>query len=1158
MSDKRQEHAYFGKRVGFLLASMHTGVSTQIWPPLVDLAKRKGVELFIFPGGRLKAEDPAEAVRTRVFSLADKRNLDGAVSWASSLGGFVGPSELNEFHARMGDLPLVAMAHHVPGKPVVRIDAYSGMLSLVAHMIEIHGVRKIAFIRGPEEHESAEDRRKAFADAHRRAGLELDPRLVAAPRPWNAGKAAIEELLDERGLIPGRDFEALMAASDLQLHSAVRVLQSRGYSIPTDLLTAGFNDSIESRILSPSVTTVRLPFARQAEHAFLKLLHMFEGASETTEEVLPSELVVRQSCGCISASVRNAGRMPAESRRKASDPEEGLGAVLLSAATRCTGANLEERSAWLKPLVDEFEAALEPALRVYGGAGAGREAAGRIAFLQTLDRIMERLIHIERDLEPWQDVLSVFRSHTLPRVGPAAKELAEDLIGQGRVIVSEAVSRAHSLRVWKASTTAQILRDLERDLIRMDDRADLGPALAKHLGALGIAAAFVAEEFPAEKTARLIAGFDERGVLPPECLAEFDPAELLPSGILPPPEGRSWLVEPLCAGEGYFGRLVVQAGVRESAVYEELRGALSSALQGLRSIDEIRRARAAAEKAEVLKSRFLASVSGELRAPLKGITEAAEAAVRELAGLRGAVRVPPSVPTALSSIRNAANRQLVLTDDLLDLARCEAGELQLTATLVRPETLVSRALSAAESAVSYREPASPLPLVSGDPARLARLLALLFDRARPAELSISAETCYLAFSVRRADGGSVPSEEEGGLGRSVSFARRLVSAHMGRLEAISEKGKPAGWLLRLPYPTLNGGSPPAGSPEDGRVLLLSDAAAIPEAVRPAVELRPDRWVQAALSRVKADPSLLSGVSSLAWVPPPPQREASEAAVLRSLAKNPSLSALPFLLFPRDRTDCPAADLAQYLAEAALSGEAGAVAVCDPDTDRGSALAAALAVSGSPDPIAASSPEELAALRGDVPPSVIVLRTAAPLLIASARKTVQPARKQPAIVVLCGLLDDRVDLTALEADPRAVLFNEGVLSTAELSRFIRALAEGRALLPPYTGAIVKRAQRYLNRHVSSPITRWKIAEEINVSEDYLTRVFKKELGLSPWEYLMRLRVQVARLMLRETSESVRSVAEASGFQDQAYFCRVFRKIAGRSPSDFRNDPRHITT
>ena len=98
--------------------------------------------------------------------------------------------------------------------------------------------------------------------------------------------------------------------------------------------------------------------------------------------------------------------------------------------------------------------------------------------------------------------------------------------------------------------------------------------------------------------------------------------------------------------------------------------------------------------------------------------------------------------------------------------------------------------------------------------------------------------------------------------------------------------------------------------------------------------------------------------------------------------------------------------------------------------------------------------------------------------------------------------------------------------------------------------MKRAIVYLNRHLPHQISRWQVAESVNISEDYLTRIFRREMGVSPWDYLTRCRVGVASDLLLRTGVPLGEIAVAAGFQDQAYFCRVFRRITGISPGQFR--------
>lgn len=117
--------------------------------------------------------------------------------------------------------------------------------------------------------------------------------------------------------------------------------------------------------------------------------------------------------------------------------------------------------------------------------------------------------------------------------------------------------------------------------------------------------------------------------------------------------------------------------------------------------------------------------------------------------------------------------------------------------------------------------------------------------------------------------------------------------------------------------------------------------------------------------------------------------------------------------------------------------------------------------------------------------------------------------------------------------------------------------GSDLLPPQTSALAKLAIAYLHQNYARRLARWEIANAIGVSEDYLSRVFHRELGISPWDYLNRYRIIQAKEMLRLTNDPVGSIARRVGFADAAYFSRVFRTVSGMSPSAYRAnlEPHH---
>lgn len=96
-----------------------------------------------------------------------------------------------------------------------------------------------------------------------------------------------------------------------------------------------------------------------------------------------------------------------------------------------------------------------------------------------------------------------------------------------------------------------------------------------------------------------------------------------------------------------------------------------------------------------------------------------------------------------------------------------------------------------------------------------------------------------------------------------------------------------------------------------------------------------------------------------------------------------------------------------------------------------------------------------------------------------------------------------------------------------------------------------ALNYLEQHLDEQIDNTKLATLMYVNPRYMLRLFKAELGQSPQAYLRQLRVDKACWFLRYSDESIKYIAEATGFYDRYHFTKVFTSITGQSPSRFRN-------
>lgn len=125
--------------------------------------------------------------------------------------------------------------------------------------------------------------------------------------------------------------------------------------------------------------------------------------------------------------------------------------------------------------------------------------------------------------------------------------------------------------------------------------------------------------------------------------------------------------------------------------------------------------------------------------------------------------------------------------------------------------------------------------------------------------------------------------------------------------------------------------------------------------------------------------------------------------------------------------------------------------------------------------------------------------------------------------------------------------------AELCRYA-ALPRGERKEWPQK---VLQAADYIQTHYKSMISLEHLSEQLGVSKYHFLRTFTAAVGVSPSEYLNRIRTQQAIRLLQETSWSIERIATEIGYSGGSYFIKVFRKITGRTPGSFRAEPGQLT-
>ena len=194
--------------------------------------------------------------------------------------------------------PIVAVDPHAgPSRlPSVHSDNLAGAIAATEHLLEL-GHRRIGFLAGRPDLESARQREQGYRQALAGADITPDPELTrAGDYELEMSEAPARQLLtlDDRPT-------AIFAANDLSAIQTMHVARSLGLAVPGDVSVVGFDNIPESAFTNPPLTTIDQSIQAMGRQAVELLIDLIEENTERPQQVtLPTRLVVRQSSGPVS------------------------------------------------------------------------------------------------------------------------------------------------------------------------------------------------------------------------------------------------------------------------------------------------------------------------------------------------------------------------------------------------------------------------------------------------------------------------------------------------------------------------------------------------------------------------------------------------------------------------------------------------------------------------------------------------------------------------------------------------------------------------------------------------------------------------------------------------------------------------------------------
>jgi DNA-binding LacI/PurR family transcriptional regulator/signal transduction histidine kinase/DNA-binding NarL/FixJ family response regulator len=857
--------------LGFLFDYLSESYSFEIFRSVQEVCLERGLNFLGFEGGnsRFSTFGLFHKQKNAVIDLLDAGRLDGMILLAEQVTNTLTDPEIKRLKRNLTGVPIVSIGAMSGVRASLLVDNRRGVRELVAHLIERHGRRHIAFINGPATSLDARQRCAAYRRTLESFGLPVDERLIAAGDFYSGATDAVRTILDERRA----RCDAIVCANDMMAVFAVKELERRGIRVPEDVAVAGFDDIEDCVRVSPRLTTVRQSFRDIGRESVRIMSAVLAGEKVERNVVLPTKMIVRESCGCtdldaLDAVLRPASRAAARPSRPAPGPTADPAGRLLAQLREDHPRLLE------KPDVRKTVGELQEILSIGGiGNGGGRK------FLFRLQRLAARLLAGGEELNAVYALTASFFAAAAPQGGrdnggqlAALREEAMVLLGLvGRERLGEGGERIAP----KGETRLTFNEDF-RETLNVDQLRDI---MYVQLMKLKFRRFYVCLYTDGtRRNSRLLMQCAVGEDAPPPDRRPFPSRRLLP-GILGNAEPFAFIVAALYFKETGLGYMLSDiSGLTLEPLFDTLSSQLSGAVNGAiqaKAIhdhteqleEKVRERTMRLELATREKTNLFVSIAHDVKTPLTLIRNYLDGYVKKH-GPSDELRV----------IRRHFEKLLDVMVDYLDREKIERGKITYRhdqvadfSGLLREDLELFRE-TARRGNVRLRADIAPGVSLRADPKALARIVSNLLENAlrfagpggqvsvalgrrrgtiefavADSGIGLTAEEAKIIFDpyVQIGDASGAPL----GIGMGLSIVKNIMDSLGGRISVVSRKGKGAEFTCVFPNaPAARGRGAPGGAAPRRRSARAPAVALAP------VAYREDRYT---LLFVEDDPELLA-------------------------------------------------------------------------------------------------------------------------------------------------------------------------------------------------------------------------------------------------------------------------------------------------------------
>jgi diguanylate cyclase (GGDEF)-like protein/PAS domain S-box-containing protein len=577
VDDKRNILKNGRKTIGLVLGTLDSNYHEEIMRGACDVAKEKGFNVLSFIGGPIGSPNPLVQLREKVFELVDIDLLDGIIITVGSQTRYLTKEKTKEFISRFSTIPFVNIGGYIEGHTNIITNNATGLEQLLDHLIQEHGYKRMALFRGPKNHLASEERMVSYKQILTKHNIPIDENLIVY---GEIQKTQVADTVDDFWKREGKNCDAIIAVNDNQALGIIERLKQKGVRVPEDIAVSGMMGISEGVFSDPPLTTIMEPLYDLGKNAVLALADKIEGKRVPSKILLPTELVIRQSCGC---------KLKIKKPFSDSEFNQSVAYVERNALDRYVFTSIKEQCTEIcEKYRCQKAAEFIPHLLVdFHNALGGKEYK---TFIDTLRKFLEDVLKTEYVLAG-MSIISVFQNSILYLINEGNQSqqlvnLLESLLAlkddiEGKAIIFQKTETAFYIKFF---------RDVVSDLNSFFDFNAIKNYAIKILDSSECYISVFENKNKLTKAINMMAVRNNEVVNLDESQKRFIATDILPSGVATYTERYSLLVFGLSFRNEVLGFMVLNLSERKGPAYENMQAIISTALKNELQIHDLEQA----------------------------------------------------------------------------------------------------------------------------------------------------------------------------------------------------------------------------------------------------------------------------------------------------------------------------------------------------------------------------------------------------------------------------------------------------------------------------------------------------------------------------------------------------------------------------------------